>query len=113
VEFEYTGNLVPCRGDNTVLYLFNVKGDKLSVWFRMMDDNSSVGSRPGEWLLRDTISLLDTCGHLMKQGGEPLDGQEWEEAVVSIVGVETMLSSYSWSLKKLVSLRTCISRAER
>ena len=30
VEFEYTGNLVPCRGDDSVLYLFNVKGDKLT-----------------------------------------------------------------------------------
>ncbi|RLN07949.1 hypothetical protein C2845_PM11G19160 [Panicum miliaceum] len=87
VEFKYTGNLVPCRGDNSVLYLFNVKGDKLTVWFQRMDDNSSIGSRPGEWILRDTISLPETCGHLMKQGGGPLDGQGWEEAVVSVVGV--------------------------
>ena len=120
VEFEYTGNLVPCRGDDSVLYLFNVKGDKLTVWFQRMDDHSSVGSRPGEWQLRDTISLLETCGQLMKQGGEPIDGQEREEGVVSIVGVGdnarfvflefeetlasgTMLGSCSWSLKKLVS----------
>ncbi|KAG2657476.1 hypothetical protein PVAP13_1KG174054 [Panicum virgatum] len=87
VEFEYTGNIVPCRGDNSVLYLFNVKGDKLTVWFQSIDNHSSVGSRPGEWLLRDTISLLETCGHLMKQGGEPIDGQEQEEGIVSIVGV--------------------------
>ena len=31
VEFEYTGNLAPCRGDNSILYLFNVKVDKLIV----------------------------------------------------------------------------------
>ena len=31
VEFEYIGNLVPCRGNNSVLYLFNVKGDKPTV----------------------------------------------------------------------------------
>ena len=52
-----------------------------------MDDHNNVGSRPGKWLLRDTISLLETCGHLMKQGGEPIDGQEQEEGIVSIVGV--------------------------
>ena len=85
-----------------------------------MDDHSSVGSRPGEWQLRDTISLLEACGHLMQQGGDPIDGQEREEGVVSIVGVGdnarfvflefeetlasgTMLGSGSWSLKKLVS----------
>ncbi|XP_039788945.1 uncharacterized protein LOC120655260 isoform X2 [Panicum virgatum] len=87
VEFEYIGNLVPCRGDNSVLYLFNVKGDKITVWFQRMDDHSNVGSRPGEWLLRDTISLLEKCGQLMKQGGEPIDGQEREEGVVTVVGV--------------------------
>ena len=75
VEFEYTGNLAPCRGDNSILYLFNVKGDKLTVWYQRMDYHNSIGSRPGKWLLRDTISLLEACGHLMKQqGGEPIDG---------------------------------------
>ena len=87
VEFEYIGNLVPCRGDNSVLYIFNVKGYKLTVWIQRMDDHNSVASRPSEWLLRDTISLLETCSHLMKQGGEPIDGQEQEEGFVSVVGV--------------------------
>jgi hypothetical protein len=32
VTFEYEGNLVQCRGDDSALYLFHVKGDELNVW---------------------------------------------------------------------------------
>ncbi|CAL5059133.1 unnamed protein product [Urochloa decumbens] len=81
VEFEYSGNLFLCRGDNSVLYLFHVKGEKLTVWLRRMDDESPTAM----WALRDTISLLKTCGHLIiAQGGEPANG---EEVVASVVGV--------------------------
>ncbi|CAN6272108.1 unnamed protein product [Urochloa humidicola] len=83
VEFEYSGNLALCRGDDSVLYLFHLKGDKLTVWMQRMDghfkgdklivstkylkkmDGSSAAS---QWVLRDTISLRETCGHLLRQG---------------------------------------------
>ncbi|CAN6250995.1 unnamed protein product [Urochloa humidicola] len=74
VEFEYSDNLFLCRGDNCVLYLFHVKGDKINVWFQIMDGNCTVA----QWALRDTISLLETCGHLIKQGAEL--------GIVSVVG---------------------------
>ncbi|OEL29805.1 hypothetical protein BAE44_0009174 [Dichanthelium oligosanthes] len=84
VEFEYDGNLAPCRGDNSFLYLFHVKGGKLTVWLQRMNDHGGAGSNAGEWVPRDTISLLETRGHLLEQGPEPEDG---EEAAVSVVGV--------------------------
>ncbi|CAD6251106.1 unnamed protein product [Miscanthus lutarioriparius] len=52
VAYEYYGNLVLCRGDNSVLYLFHVKGDRLSVWLRRMDEHGA------EWVLRDTVPSL-------------------------------------------------------
>ncbi|GJN19640.1 hypothetical protein PR202_gb06935 [Eleusine coracana subsp. coracana] len=65
-------NLVAARGDDSLLYLFHVTGymHMLDVWFRRMDG-------AGEWVLRDTINLKDTCGHLVEQGSD----------VVSVVGV--------------------------
>ncbi|TKW36989.1 hypothetical protein SEVIR_1G017800v4 [Setaria viridis] len=84
VEFEYHGNLTSCRGDDSALYLFHVKGDKLTVWLKRMNEHGDDGSRNGDWVLRDTISLLETCGHLVEQDCEPADGQE---DGVSVVGV--------------------------
>ncbi|GJM90961.1 hypothetical protein PR202_ga07291 [Eleusine coracana subsp. coracana] len=57
---ERFGCLVPCRGDDSVLYLFHVEGDKLSVWLRRMDQVA------GEWVLRDTVSVKETCGDLIE-----------------------------------------------
>jgi hypothetical protein len=38
VTFEYEGNLVQCRGDDSALYLFHVKGDELNVWLYVDTD---------------------------------------------------------------------------
>ncbi|CAO2037886.1 unnamed protein product [Urochloa humidicola] len=82
VEFEYSDNLALCRGDDSILYLFHLKGDKLTVWMQRMDghfkgdklivsttylkrmDGSSAAS---QWVLRDTIYLRETCGRLLGQ----------------------------------------------
>ncbi|GJN16452.1 hypothetical protein PR202_gb03441 [Eleusine coracana subsp. coracana] len=65
VTYEHFGTLVPCRGDDSVLYLFHLKGDKLSVWLRRMDQLA------GEWVLRDTVSVKETCRHLVDHPSEP------------------------------------------
>ncbi|CAN6272110.1 unnamed protein product [Urochloa humidicola] len=74
VEFEYLDNLFLSRGDNCVLYLFHVKGGKINVWLQIMDGNCTAA----QWALRDTISLLKICGHLINQGVEL--------GIVSVVG---------------------------
>ncbi|PAN04987.1 hypothetical protein PAHAL_1G107000 [Panicum hallii] len=84
VQFEYSSNLAPCRGDDSILYLFHVSGDKLTVWLQRMNDHGGDGSTASKWILRDTISLLETCGHLVEQGWELEDRRE---AFVSVVGV--------------------------
>jgi hypothetical protein len=84
VEFDYSGNLAPCRGDDSTLYLFHVKGEKLTVWLKRMTDHGDDGSNTGGWVLRDTISLPETCGHLIEQGGEPTDGQEKNVLVAGV-----------------------------
>ena len=59
--------------------------NKLTVWLRRMNDHGiGDGSSAGEWILRDTISLLETCGHLAEQGWELEDRCE---DFVSVVGV--------------------------
>ncbi|GJM90957.1 hypothetical protein PR202_ga07287 [Eleusine coracana subsp. coracana] len=68
-------DLVPSRGDDSVLYLFHAKGDKLSVWLRRMGDEQQLVA--GEWVLRDTLSVKETCGHLVEPGPE----------LASVVGV--------------------------
>ncbi|KAF8649469.1 hypothetical protein HU200_064313 [Digitaria exilis] len=81
VAYEYYGNLVPCRGDGSVLYLFHLKGDQLCVWLRRIVDEHGAG----EWVLRDTISLNETCGHLVESGMlEPAAGHT---AVATVAGV--------------------------
>ncbi|GJM90958.1 hypothetical protein PR202_ga07288 [Eleusine coracana subsp. coracana] len=67
VVYRHFGTLVPSRGDDSVLYLFHVNGDKLSVWFRKIDDDQLVA---GEWVLRDTVSLKETCRDFITQGSE-------------------------------------------
>jgi len=85
LQFEYSTNLAPCQGDDSTLYLFHVSGDELTVWLRRMNDHGiGDGSSAGEWILRDTISLLETCGHLAEQGWELEDRCE---DFVSVVGV--------------------------
>jgi hypothetical protein len=74
VECEYHGNLAPCRGDNSVLYLFHVKGDTLTLWLQRMNDLGNAGSKNHEWVLKDTISLLEICGYLLKQDCKKADG---------------------------------------
>ncbi|XP_062221178.1 uncharacterized protein LOC133920591 [Phragmites australis] len=81
VAYDYYGNLVPCRGDDSVLYLFHVKGDQLSVWLCRMDDRGGAGT--GGWVLRETISVSKICGDLLKQGSEPADG----DTSTDVVGV--------------------------
>ncbi|CAL4888858.1 unnamed protein product [Urochloa decumbens] len=83
VEYEYSSNLALCRGDNSVLYLFHLKEDKLFVWMQRMNDHlkgdklivstTCLKSMDGnnaatQWILSDTISLHETCGHLRVQG---------------------------------------------
>ncbi|CAN6237708.1 unnamed protein product [Urochloa humidicola] len=73
VKFEYSGNLALCRGDDSVLYLFHLKEDKLTVWLHMMNDDLkgeqlTVSAVSPKWVLRDTISLQETCGHLIEKG---------------------------------------------
>ncbi|GJN19641.1 hypothetical protein PR202_gb06936 [Eleusine coracana subsp. coracana] len=65
-DHERFGNLVPCRGDDSVLYLFHVEGDKLSVWLRWMDDDDGNQQVAGGWVLRDTVSVKETCGDLIE-----------------------------------------------
>jgi hypothetical protein len=84
VEFEYSGNLAPRRGDDSVLYLFHVKGDKLTIWLKKMTDHGNVVRNTSGWVLRDTISLLETCGHLIEGSYEPADGQETNVLVVGV-----------------------------
>ncbi|OEL29808.1 hypothetical protein BAE44_0009177 [Dichanthelium oligosanthes] len=83
VEFEYDCNLGLCRGDDSVLYLFHVTEDKLTVWLHRISDHDGAGSSAGgEWVLMDTIPLLETCGHLVDQGWEPADrADDWEATV--------------------------------
>ncbi|KAF8656934.1 hypothetical protein HU200_060434 [Digitaria exilis] len=81
VAYEYYGNLVPCRGDGSVLYLIHLMGDRLCVWLRRIVDEHGAG----EWVLRDTISLNETCGHLVESGMlEPAAGHT---AVATVAGV--------------------------
>ncbi|CAL4969810.1 unnamed protein product [Urochloa decumbens] len=85
VAYEYYGNLVPCRGGGgggSALYLVHLKGDRLCVWLRRRMDEHGAGD--GEWVLRDAVSLRETCGHLVEQGLEPAAGHA---AVASVVGV--------------------------
>jgi hypothetical protein len=84
VEFDYSGNLAPCRGDDSVLYLFHVKGDKLNVWFKRMKDHGEAVSSTSGWVLKETMSLLETCGHLIEQGCESTEGQEHNVLVVGV-----------------------------
>ncbi|GJN19637.1 hypothetical protein PR202_gb06932 [Eleusine coracana subsp. coracana] len=77
VTYEHFGTLVPCRGDDSVLYIFHAKGDKLSVWLRRMDNDNDQQLVAGEWVLRDTVSVKETCGHLVEPGSE----------LASVVGV--------------------------
>ncbi|KAK3152806.1 hypothetical protein QOZ80_2BG0163840 [Eleusine coracana subsp. coracana] len=67
VVYRHFGTLVLSRGDDSVLYLFHVNGDKLSVWLRRIDDDQLVA---GEWVLRDTVSLKETCRDFITQGSE-------------------------------------------
>ncbi|CAN6231391.1 unnamed protein product [Urochloa humidicola] len=84
VAYEYYGNLVPCRGDGdggSALYLVHLKGDRLCVWLRRrMDEHGG-----GEWVLRDAVSLHETCGHLVEQWLEP--AAAGHGAVASVAGV--------------------------
>ncbi|CAL5022876.1 unnamed protein product [Urochloa decumbens] len=83
VEFEYFSNLALCRGDNSILYLFHLKGDKLSIWMQRMNDHlkgdklivsttclqsMDGNSAAAQWVLSDTISLHEACGHIRVQG---------------------------------------------
>lgn len=47
-----------------------------------MDDEHDGGT--GEWVLRDSISLRETCGHLVEHGPEPAAGHT---AVALVAGV--------------------------
>jgi hypothetical protein len=68
VMFEYEGNLVQCRGDDSALYLFHVKGDELNVWLH---------ANTGTWVLQDTISVKETCIDFIKNDPELLiDGDD-------------------------------------
>ncbi|CAN6237707.1 unnamed protein product [Urochloa humidicola] len=82
VEYEYSGNLALCRGDDSILYLFHLKGDKLTVWMQTMNDSLKEdklivsgtclhtidgNSAAAQWVLRDTISLQESCSHLIEQ----------------------------------------------
>ncbi|RLN09201.1 uncharacterized protein C2845_PM11G16630 [Panicum miliaceum] len=71
-----------CDGGGSVLYLVLLKGDQLCVWLRRMMDDEHGGA--GEWVLRDSISLRETCGHLVEHGLEPAAGHA---AVASVAGV--------------------------
>ncbi|GJN19642.1 hypothetical protein PR202_gb06937 [Eleusine coracana subsp. coracana] len=71
VTYEHFGTLVPCRGDDSVLYIFHAKGDKLSVWLRRMDNDNDQQLVAGEWVLRDTVSVKETCRHLVDHPSEP------------------------------------------
>ncbi|KAL6880709.1 hypothetical protein ACP4OV_012274 [Aristida adscensionis] len=82
VEYEYFRNIVLSRGDaaaGAALYLVDVKGDLLRVWLRRTPDAGA-----GEWVLRDTISIRETCGHLVEQS---LDPAAPGECVGCMVGV--------------------------
>jgi hypothetical protein len=94
---QYPGNLVHCRGDDSVLYLFHVDGDnRLNVWLRRMEDDQKGHGGPGAaggsagatkgWVLRDTISVRETCGHLVEQGWEKAGDGDEDAAAVMIVG---------------------------
>ncbi|KAL6864887.1 hypothetical protein ACP4OV_016038 [Aristida adscensionis] len=76
--YEYHGNLVPSRGDGGALCLLHVKGDRLSVWWLPMADGGDGGG--GGWVLRDAVSLRETCGHLVGAAEQGL-------GVASVVGV--------------------------
>jgi hypothetical protein len=59
---QYLGNLVHCRGDDSVLYLFHVDGEnRLNIWLRKMKEDhghggaGAGGSSANGWVLRDTI----------------------------------------------------------
>jgi hypothetical protein len=90
---QYPGNFVHCRGDDSVLYLFHVDGDNmLNVWFRMMNDDhghdgaGAAGGSTNGWVLRDTISMRETCGHLVEQGWETTDNEDEDAATVMVIG---------------------------
>ncbi|KAG0532314.1 hypothetical protein BDA96_04G097800 [Sorghum bicolor] len=92
---QYPGNLVHGRGDDSVLYLCHVdRKNRLNVWLRKMKDDhehddasTGSGSANNGWVLRDTISVRETCGHLMEQEGLETIGDGDEDAdVVTVVG---------------------------
>jgi hypothetical protein len=66
--FEYEGNLVQCRGDDSALYLFHVKGHELNAWLYADTDT---------WVLKDTISVKETCINFIKKEPElSIDGDD-------------------------------------
>ena len=90
---QYPGNFVHCRGDNSVLYLIHVDGDNmLNVWLRKMNDDhghndtSAASGSANGWVLRDTISMRETCGHLMEQGWETTDDEDEDAAAIMVTG---------------------------
>jgi hypothetical protein len=92
---QYPGNLVHCRGDDYVLYLFHVDSEnRLNVWLRKMKDDhehddasTGSGSANNGWVLKDSISVRETCGHLMEQEGwETIGDGDEDAAVVTVVG---------------------------
>ncbi|CAD6251439.1 unnamed protein product [Miscanthus lutarioriparius] len=91
---QYPGNFVHCRGDDSVLYLFHVDGDNMlnNVWLRRMNDDhghggaGAAGGSTNGWVLRDTISVRETCGHLMEQGWETAGDEDVDAATVMVIG---------------------------
>jgi hypothetical protein len=93
VPDQYPGNFFHCRGDNLVLYLFHVDGDNmLNVWLRKMNDDhehdgtSTAGGSANEWVLKDTISVRETCGHLVEQGWETAGDGDEDATAIMVIG---------------------------
>lgn len=83
VVFDYASNFTPCRGDDSVLYLIHLNGDKLTVWFQKMGDHGGAGSSAASnWVLKNTISVGEVCKHLVDKIWGPEEGEQGDVSVV-------------------------------
>lgn len=64
LKHNYHGFLDLSRADDSKFYLIHVKGLQLRIWLHDMN----IGDETSNWVLIDTICLLEMFGHLAKPG---------------------------------------------
>ncbi|CAD6221535.1 unnamed protein product [Miscanthus lutarioriparius] len=94
--------------------------NRLNVWLRRMNDDrrhggtGAAGGSANGWVLRDTISLHETCGHLVEQGWETAGDGDEDAPAVTVVGAGdnagTTEKDLQFSKPNLISLGNKASR---